>query len=78
MGLSRRGFLKGMAATAMGAAVSGIVNTQMAKSEGAVYDWAEAADVVVVGGGGVGFCAVMPKNLPNSRFATRWAMQTRI
>lgn len=59
MEMTRRSFLKGMAATAMGAAVSGIVNTSEAKAEGAVYDWAEAADVVIVGGGGAGFCAAI-------------------
>ncbi len=59
--ISRRTFLKGAATGALSLGLSGLAaNLAVAESaESAPYDWADAADLVVVGGGGAGFCAAI-------------------
>jgi len=59
--LSRRSFLKGSLASAMGMTLLGMGGAvaEENKAEKEQIQWAEAADVIVVGGGGAGFCAAI-------------------
>lgn len=58
--LSRRSFLKGAAASALGLGAASILQAAPVKAEEVpAYDWTDAADLVVVGGGGAGFCAAI-------------------
>lgn len=68
-GISRRSFIKGSLAGAMGMTLLGVSGavaeensektTSAVSIQEAPINWAEAADVVVVGGGGAGFCAAI-------------------
>ena len=70
-GVSRRDFLKGVTAGALGLGVTGLLsacsnNTEQngsavpeSKTAGNPIDWTDAADMVVVGGGGAGFTAAI-------------------
>jgi len=58
--LSRRSFLKGAAAGALGLGAASLLNAPVVKAEETpAIDWVDAADLVVVGGGGAGFCAAI-------------------
>lgn len=58
--LSRRSFLKGAAASALGIGAASILNAAPVQAEETpAIDWVDAADLVVVGGGGAGFCAAI-------------------
>lgn len=61
--ISRRSFLKGAAAGALGLGVTGLAGVPVlnasAQAGAQTYDWADAADLIVVGGGGAGFCAAI-------------------
>lgn len=60
--ISRRGFLKGAAAGALGIAsfgFSSVLAEENKEKQNNVINWADAADLVVVGGGGAGFCAAI-------------------
>lgn len=62
--ISRRGFLKGLTAGALGysaAAMLGPIAVVKAEEtiSGGEIDWTDAADMIVVGGGGAGFCAAI-------------------
>lgn len=61
MDISRRSFLKGAVAAAASAAVGAVPMMSAAAEESGAnaYNWADAADVVIVGGGGAGFSAAI-------------------
>lgn len=56
--ISRRSFLKSSLAGAMGMTLLGMGGAVAEESKEQIQ-WAEAADVIVVGGGGAGFCAAI-------------------
>ncbi|MDO4547680.1 MAG: FAD-dependent oxidoreductase, partial [Clostridia bacterium] len=65
-GLSRRSFLKGSAKVALGAgmlaSIPGILDSATVKADEApkmAIEWSDAADIVIVGGGGAGFTAAI-------------------